>query len=164
MTPVMTSEDPPALDVVEQVIIAEDYSYERTLDGEIHFSAPGDWQSHPIWFAWSTGVETLHICLALESRVPEPRRKDACELLTMLNERTWLGHYEIWSDDGAVVYRNAMPLPGGVMPQPEQIAALIAGAIEAGERFYPAMNFLIWGKKTPREAVAAALFETAGEA
>lgn len=155
---------PEPLDIVEQVVSSEDYSYERTSDGEVHFTAPGERLSHQIWFAWSEAIETLHICVGLETRVPISDRIKACELVALLNERLWLGHFDIWSEDGAVVYRNAIALPGGATPDPGQIAALIAAAIEAGERFYPAYNYMVWAGKSPQEAVSAAMFETAGEA
>ena len=37
-------------------------------------------------------------------------------------------------------------------------------AVEACERFFPAFQFVIWAGKTAREAIDAAMFETAGEA
>jgi hypothetical protein len=156
------SRDP--LDVVEQVVAAEQFSYERTGDGEVHFTAPGQRLAHQIWFAWSDQIETLHICSSLETRVTAKDRAKACDLLALLNERLWLGHFDIWSEDGAIVYRNAIALPGGASPEPGQIAALIAAAVEAGERFYPAYNYMVWAGKTAQEAVSAAMFETAGEA
>ena len=152
------------LDVVEQVISAEEFSYERTGDGEVHFTAPGERLSHQMWFAWSDTIETLHICVGLETRVPTRDRARACDLVALLNERLWLGHFDIWSEDGAIVYRNAIALPGGAQPEPGQIAALIAAAVDAGERFYPAYNYMVWAGKTAAEAVSAAMFETAGEA
>ena len=152
------------LDVVEQVVSAEEFAYERTGDGEVHFTAPGERLSHQVWFAWSETIETLHICVGLETRAPAKERERTCDLIALLNERLWLGHFDIWSEDGAIVYRNAIALPGGGVPDPGQIAALIAAAVEAGERFYPAYNYMVWAGKTPQEAVSAAMFETAGEA
>jgi hypothetical protein len=155
---------PEPLDVVEQVVAAEEFTYERTADGEVHFTAPGERLSHQAWFAWSGPIETLHICLSVETRSPIRDRAKACDLIALLNERLWLGHFDIWSEDGAIVYRNAIALPGGVLPAPGQVAALIAAAVEAGERFYPAYNYMVWAGKTAQEAVSAAMFETAGEA
>jgi hypothetical protein len=41
---------------------------------------------------------------------------------------------------------------------------LVESAIDECERFYPVFQFVLWGGKTPREAIAAALIETQGEA
>ena len=43
-------------------------------------------------------------------------------------------------------------------------SALVEVALKECERFYPAIQFVLWGGKGPSEAVAAAMFETEGEA
>ena len=37
-------------------------------------------------------------------------------------------------------------------------------ALEECERFYPVFQFVLWGGKSPREAISAALIDTHGEA
>ena len=41
---------------------------------------------------------------------------------------------------------------------------LIESAIDECERFYPVFQFVLWGGKTPKEALAASMTETQGEA
>ncbi|MFS2317288.1 YbjN domain-containing protein [Maricaulis sp. D1M11] len=152
------------LDAVEQAVIAEQYAYEREDEGELHMTVPGAWRDHQIWFAWRPELDALHICASLDLKAPAGRTAPVCELITRLNEKLWVGHFDLWADEGAIVYRHAMCLPGGETVSPAQAAAMIAAAKEAGERFYPAFHFLVWGGKTVEESVAAAMFETAGEA
>jgi hypothetical protein len=45
-----------------------------------------------------------------------------------------------------------------------QCEALLHLAVEACEHYYPAFQFVLWGGKSAREAMAAALFEVAGQA
>ena len=42
--------------------------------------------------------------------------------------------------------------------------AIAEAAMEECERFYPVFQFVLWGGKSPTEAIAAALIDTAGEA
>jgi hypothetical protein len=42
--------------------------------------------------------------------------------------------------------------------------ALVECAIDECDRFYPAFQFVLWGGKTPREALDAAMVDAAGEA
>ena len=42
--------------------------------------------------------------------------------------------------------------------------AIAEAAIEECERFYPVFQFVLWGGKSPSEAISAALIETVGEA
>jgi hypothetical protein len=41
---------------------------------------------------------------------------------------------------------------------------MMAGAIHACERYYPALQFVIWAGKSAAEAMTAAMFDTEGEA
>ena len=41
---------------------------------------------------------------------------------------------------------------------------LLESAIDECERFYPVFQFVLWGGKSPAEALAASLIETRGEA
>jgi hypothetical protein len=84
--------------------------------------------------------------------------------MSLINQRVWLGHFEIWTDEGEVVFRHAMALPTGERPTLAQAASMIDAAVEAADRFYPAFDFLINGGKSPDDAIAACMFETVGQA
>ncbi len=49
------------------------------------------------------------LCLP-EIRVPEAKRKPAYELLALVNEQLWLGHFDIWSSGGVLLYRHGLML------------------------------------------------------
>ena len=91
-------------------------------------------------------------------------RAPAYELVSLINQRVWLGHFEIWAEDGEVVFRHALSLPAGERPTMAQAASMIDAAMEAADRFYPAFDFLLKGAKSPAEALAACMFETKGNA
>jgi len=62
------------------------------------------------------------------------------------------------------MYRQALVLPGGMTASTAQCEALLAGALHACERYFPAFQFVIWAGKTAAEAMTAVMFDTAGEA
>jgi hypothetical protein len=151
------------LDVVEHVLRGENLAFDRTEDGDLAFSLTGDWKDFELWFAWRPEVDCLQLCLSIDLKA-QARREAAFELINMINQRVWLGHFEIWADEGEVVYRHSMALPDGERPTTAQTASMIDAAMEAADRFYPAFDFLIAAEKSPREAMAACMFETAGHA
>ena len=159
---VLLANDP--LDVVEHVLAAENLPFDRTEDGDLAFSLAGDWKDYELWFAWRPEADCLQLCLSLDIRAKKPKRPAAYSLLSMINQRVWLGHFEVWADDGEVIFRHAMALPTGERPTLAQAASMIDAAVEAADRFYPAFDFLITGGKTPEEAMTACMFETAGQA
>jgi len=152
------------LEVVERVLNAENLTFDRTDDGDLAFALAGDWKDYELWFAWRPEADCLQLCLALDLQSTKAQRSSACELISLVNQRIWLGHFEVWSEDGEVVFRHALGLPPGERPTPAQAASMIDAAIEAADRFYPAFDFLLKSGKTPDEAMAACLFETIGQA
>ena len=152
------------LDVVEHVLSAENLTFDRTEDGDLAFALAGDWKDYELWFAWRPEVDCLQLCLSLDMRTPKTLKPAAHELLSLINQRIWLGHFEVWADDGEIVFRHALSLPHGERPTMAQAAAMIDAAVEAADRFYPAFDFLLKGAKSPDEAMAACMFETVGQA
>jgi hypothetical protein len=55
-------------------------------------------------------------------------------------------------------------LPGGLTASTAQCEAMLAGAIHACERYFPAFQFVVWAGKTTAQAMDAAMFDTVGEA
>jgi hypothetical protein len=151
------------LDVLEQVAAVRDWPYDRAEDGDFAIFVSGRWADYHLTFSWREDMRALHFVCALDLRVPPRKRRATYALVGMLNERLWLGHFELASEDGMVMFRHAMPL-GGASLAPGQCEDLIDLAVDACERFYPAFQFVVWAGKSPEEAVEAAMFETRGEA
>jgi hypothetical protein len=65
-----------------------------------------------------------------------------------------------------ILHRHAAMLAGGDEPglTLAQAETIIETAIDECERYYPVFQFVLWGGKTPKEALAAAMVETHGEA
>jgi hypothetical protein len=91
------------------------------------------------------------------------RRSNVADLLMYVNARLWIGHFDLWPDDGSIVFRHAMNFPDA-RASAQQCEALLHLALEACEHYYPAFQFVLWGGKTAEEAVAAAILECAGQA
>ena len=151
------------LDVVEHVLTAENLDFDRTEDGDLAFALTGDWKDYEMWFAWRPEADCLQLCLSLDLRAGKGRRNAAHELTSLINQRVWLGHFEIWTEDGEVVFRHAMALQTGDRPTLAQAASMIDSAVEAADRFYPAFDFMLKGK-SPADSIAACMFETVGHA
>ena len=69
-------------------------------------------------------------------------------LIAAINEQLWVGHFDIWTHTGMIMYRQALVLPGGLTASTAQCEAMLAGAIHACERYYPAFQFVVWAGKT----------------
>jgi hypothetical protein len=63
-----------------------------------------------------------------------------------------------------VLFRHGALLAGGETLTLDQAQLLVEAALDECERFYPVFQFVLWGGKTPAEAIAASMIETRGEA
>jgi hypothetical protein len=152
------------LDMVERMAATNDWSFERAGEDEITILVRGKWTDYQVSFTWMFDIEALHLACAFEFKVPEHYRAEVQQLIAMINEQMWVGHFGLWIEDGLVMYRHALVLAGGVEASGRQCEALLSTALDACERYFPAFQFAVWAGKSAREALAAAVFETAGHA
>jgi hypothetical protein len=152
------------LDVVERIAAINDWSFERAGDDEITMLVGGKWSDYQVSFTWMHDIEALHLACAFDIKVPERRRGEVQQLIAMVNEQMWIGHFDLWTQDGMVMFRHALVLAGGVEATSMQCQALLSSALESCEGYFPAFQFVVWAGKSARHALDAAMFETSGEA
>ncbi|MBM3482326.1 MAG: hypothetical protein FJX66_03380 [Alphaproteobacteria bacterium] len=152
------------VDVVEQVMSSIALPFERCGEDDLAAEYAGRWCAYQLWFAYRPDIEGLHFSCSFDMRVPRQMRERLFPLLAQINERLWLGHFDLWLDEGQPAFRHAMLFRGGEPPVAGQIEHIIETAITECERFYPAFQHVLWAGKSASEAIADAVFETAGEA
>lgn len=151
-------------EVVEQVLDGQGWQFDRDGYDGLQCIVPTRWGEMGALFASRLAPAALHFSLTLDVKPQISRRTAINELVMMMNERLWLGHFDFWLDDNVIIFRHALPMDGRMVVGNGEIQAVLTAAIEAAERFVPAFNFVIWAGKSPEEAIAAAMFETDGEA
>ena len=152
------------LDVVERVAATNGWSFERAGEDEITILVTGKWTDYQVSYTWMYDIEALHLACAFELKVPERNRSEVQQLISMINEQLWIGHFDLWTQDGLVMYRHALVLAGGVEASGRQCESLLGTALDSCERYFPAFQFVVWAGKGAREALDAAMFETSGHA
>ena len=152
------------LDVVERLASLRDWIFDRAETDEMSVSVSGSWADYHIAFTWIEDVEALHVACAFDLKVPERRRQEVLQLLSYINEQLWVGHFDLWSSENVVMFRNALLLAGGAEPTQGQCETMLRVAVEACERYFQAFQFVIWAGKSARESLDSVLFETEGSA
>ena len=155
------------LDMLESYFSAHGWSYDRQGE-EISATVKGSWTEYELRALWREEDAVLQFLAFPDVKVAEHSRPAIYEAIGLANEQLWLGHFELWSSSGILLYRHAAVIGQDDGDEPtltlDAAQLLIETAIEECERFYPVFQFVLWGGKTPRDAIAAALIETQGEA
>ncbi len=152
------------IDTVEQLVVSNDWNCERLGADELAVEVAGRWCDYRLYFAWHHEAAAIHFSLSLDLRVPAGKRAAIEGLLALINERMWLGHFDLWSADSLPMFRYAQLLRGTAGPSVAQIDELVSVALCECDRFYPAFQFVLWGGKTAEEAIACAMIDPVGEA
>ncbi len=149
--------------LMEEYAIDKGWSLDRSSENELWAELPGQWGNQRLWVAFHADSGFLQLNTYMNIKIPPRKQISVAHALTMINERVWLGHFEIWSEEQVPVFRIVLPLRGGTLHK-EQLADIMASIHKETERFFPAIQWIVWGGKTPEEAIAAAMVETEGEA
>lgn len=152
------------VDVIQQVAQNNAWAFERAGDDEISISVTGTWSDYHASFSWMEDFEALHLACAFDLKVPESRALEIMRLLSLINEQLLFGHFDLWEQEGAIMFRHSLLLSGGAEPTSRQVEVLLSSALEACECYYQAFQFVVWSGTPARDALASSLFETAGSA
>lgn len=152
------------VDVIEQLASFHDWAFDRSADDEINISVAGTWTDYHVSFNWRDDLEALHLACAFDIRVSPSRRDEVYRLIALINEQLWLGHFDLWTQEGALMFRHGLLLTGGTEPTAEQCEAMLQTALETCERYYQSFQFVLWAGKSADQALESSLFETVGQA
>ncbi len=153
------------LDLFERLASLNDWTFDRDSEDELSVAVTGGWSDYHVAITWLAEVEALHIACAFDLKVPERRRGEVLQLVGLVNEQLWLGHFDLWSSENVVMYRHALLLSGGAEPTEEQAAAARS---QRGRGLRALLSrrssSCVWAGKTAKEGMEGAILETAGEA
>lgn len=152
------------IDIVEHLAEHRDWDFDRIGDDQIAMAVEGQWRTYSITTAWSGFDETLRMVCTFEMDPPEDQVEGLYELLNLINDQCWAGAFTYWPEQKLMVYRYGLVLSGGQVASADQIDTVIGAAVMSAERYYPALQLLVWGGRSPRDAMQVAIAEAYGRA
>ncbi len=152
------------LDILEELVVANDWRFERINDCELTLEIGGSWCNYDMYFVWQEELSAMFFSCHFDVRVVDSQQQRVYELVGRVNERLWLGHFDFLADQQTPIYRHTIPMRGQREISAEQLEDLVDAARFECERFYPALQSVVWGGQPVQDALAAAIMETVGEA
>ena len=152
------------VEMLASLFEARGWPFEFTSEDEISAEVKGAWATYQVQAVWRAEDRVLQLLCLPDIRINDVKRAAVYEALALINERIWLGHFDVWSNGGVVLYRYGLMLGEEGLLGPGQAQMVVEAALEECDRFYPVFQFILWGDKSPAEALAAAMVDAAGEA
>jgi hypothetical protein len=153
------------MDIAEAVLGADSrIVIERSDDGDLSFTCKGAYCAVTGFLGWREELPAVLLTVSFDLTSPKDRMIEAARLIAMINENLWLGHFDLWTEDGSIVFRHSIPMIGRGELSGGEVQALLAASLDAADRFFPAFDFMLRCGQTAEESIRIALFETIGEA
>lgn len=145
---------------------AQGWTNERVGEDEIVAATQGAWGQYELRGVWRDDDRVLQFLAFPDVKAIDGKKSALYEAIGLINEQLWIGHFEMWSADGTIVFRHALLLENGdeATLSLDQAETLVEAAVGELDRFYPVFQFVLWGGKSPQDAITAAMVETHGEA
>ena len=151
------------LDLVEDIIIDNGWEFERDKNKNIHVEVGGEWCDYQLSYGLNEAKNMIFVSCVLDIRLAKEKITEIYVLLSKINEKLSLGHFEVWLDDGWPIYRCSIPVPQNNLTCRSQIEQISLISLKECEKFYPAFQFLAWGDKNANDSLKHLMLETQGE-
>ena len=152
------------IDVVEDVIHSKKWTFSRSDDYELVAEISSQWCQYRLYFTWSEQIKAISFTITFDLKFPKYKSKEVYELLALINERLWIGHFDITSNNGIPAYRHTvLSLPENEILH-HQLEDLVDIAIYECEKYYPAFQLVLFDDSEPANALNVSTFDTVGRA
>ncbi len=153
------------IDLVENIFSTKSFEFERRSINEVVVEVQGKWNNMLLFFSWEENMRCLHLSCLMDIKSTIEDRSKIFELLALVNEDLWLGHFSYWTEQNMPVFKHAILLND----EDEQIlngkiSQVIDIAIRECERMYPIFKVVLTKGMDPKQALYPMLMETLGQA
>ena len=143
------------LDTIEAIFEKDEVSFDRRSDNELVAEVLGKWDNMLVFFSYEEQMRCLHISCLLNIETSTVDRTKMFELLALLNENLWLGHFSYWSEQKMPIFKHSIILQDEEELFTSKISKIIELSIMECERVYPIFNAVMRQDLPPTQALYA---------
>lgn len=151
------------IDDLEDLVNSQDLPYLRFSKDEMMVRYPDSWENFQSFWTWDKDLQTLDVVASSLLKFHEEQKPVIYELLSHINNQLWIGHFDL-TDEGSPTYRHTSMTHGLHGSMRDLVEDMFAITTAEYQRFFPAFQYVVQNKKSPREALSLAMIETEGEA
>ena len=152
------------IDIVEEVIYQKKWSFSRADEYELVADISSKWCQYRLYFTWSENIKAISFTITFDLKFPQNKIGKAYELIGLINEKLWLGHFDITSKNGIPAFRHTILSNADSDFLHEKLENLVDIAIYECEKYYPAFQHVLFDEVEPSESLLFTNFEVLGSA
>ena len=150
-TQIKIQENP--IDAVEDIFNRQSLAFERRNVNEIVVEVEGKWKNMLLFFAWEEHLRCLHISCLMDIDTEITDRGKIFELLALVNENLWLGHFSYWSEHQMPLFKHSVIIRAGESDFESKLEQVISIAVNECEHMYPVFNAVLTQNVPPEQAL-----------
>ena len=151
------------IDVVENILSSRSFELERRSINEVVVEVQGKWNNMLLFFAWEANMQCMHLSCLMDIETKIEDRSKIFELLALVNEELWVGHFSYWTEQNIPVFKHSVILNDGEDIE-SKISQIIDIAIKECERMYPIFKVVLTKGMDPKQALYPMMMATVGQA
>ena len=151
------------IDVVENIFSSRSFELERRSINEVVVEVQGKWNNMLLVFAWEANMQCMHLSCLMDIETKIEDRSKIFELLALVNEELWVGHFSYWTEQNIPVFKHSVILNDGEDIE-SKISQIIDIAIKECERMYPIFKVVLTKGMDPKQALYPMMMATVGQA
>ena len=152
------------IDIVEDVIYQKKWSFSRSAEHELVADISSNFCQYRLYFNWSENISAISFTITFDLSFPQTKLFKAYQLLGLINEKLWIGHFDITSKNGIPAYRHTVVARTDIDFLHKKLEDLVDIGIYECEKYYPSIQQVLFEDISPIEALEFSNFETIGQA
>ena len=152
------------IDVVEDVIYQKKWNFSRAADHELVAEISSIWSQYRLYFNWSEKINAMSFTVTFDIRFPQNKFNKAYELLGLINEKLWIGHFDITKKNGIPAFRHTVLSSSNNDFLHQKLEDLVDIGIYECENYYPCFQQVLFDEVDPLQSLKLCNFEIVGSA
>ena len=152
------------IDVVEEVIYSKKWTFSRADDYELVADISSNLCQYRLYFTWSENVRAMSFSITFDLKFPQSKLFQAYELIGLINEKLWIGHFDITSKNGIPAFRHTILSSNDNDFHHKKLEDLVDIAVYECEKYYQSFQQVLFDEIDPSKSLVFASFETVGSA
>ena len=122
------------------------------------------WCQYRLYFTWSEDVRAMSFTITFDLKFPKSKIFKAYELIGLINEKLWIGHFDITNKNGIPAFRHTILSSTDIDFLHKKLENLVDIALYECEKYYPSFQQVLFEDMQPIQALKLSDFEIVGRA
>ena len=149
------------IDFVEDIVHSKKWSFSRAED-ELVADISSQWCQYRLYFSWSERIKAINFTVTFDLKFPFSTLGAIHELLALINEKLWIGHFDITSKNSIPAFRHTLLVPQKNEILYSQLEEIVDIAIYECEKYYPAFQQILFEGSQPSDVLELCFSEPVG--